>query len=280
MHLVIRIAIGSLLLVANATLAGAQPKFAAIHGASAAKYQDWTNGLAKQKLRPAFVSVAEIDGAPTFAAIAVDNNEGRTWAVSHHLSAQEYQQEFLAQVDQGLRPICVVGYRKGDVANYAAIFVKDNVPQWSARHGLDANQYQQTFDHLGKAGYRPVQGSVYPAGESVQYSYLFVKDNFKDWIAQAGLTVEQYQKLLSDPNKKNVRPISVCAYPTKFGTRFAAIVVEDAQKLNWSSKHHLTPKQYQEYYNDMTGKGYRPTQVCAYPWENEVRYLAVFEKAD
>ena len=42
----------------------------------------------------------------------------------------------------------------------------------------------------------------------------------------------------------------------------------------------LTPKQYQDFYDDMTGKGYRPTQICAYPWEDEVRYLVVFEKGE
>jgi hypothetical protein len=39
-------------------------------------------------------------------------------------------------------------------------------------------------------------------------------------------------------------------------------------------------QQYQEYFDDTTGKGFQPTQICAYPWEDEVRYLAVFVKGE
>jgi Bacterial tandem repeat domain 1 len=278
MRIVTCIVIGSVFSLVNATIAGAQPKLAAIHGASAAKYDEWTNGLDKQKLRPAFVSVAEIKGEPTYAAIAIENKPREDWSICRDLTSQAYQQEFLAQNAKGLRPICVVGYRKGDAINYAAIFLKDNAKAWYAKHGLDPKQNQEAFDSLTKAGYRPVRGVAYQVGDGVQFSYLYAKDDVKNWLSQSGLTADQYEKLIGDYSKKNVHPVSACAYATKNGTRFAAIVVEDTQQRTWSTKHHLTPKQFQDYFNDMTGKGYRPTQICAYPWEDGVRYLAVFVK--
>lgn len=278
MHALQRVALGALICLATPTPASAQAKFAVIHGASAAKYEEWTNALDKQKLRPASLSIAEIKGEPTYAAVAVANPFGQAWAVARDLTAQEYQQEFNAQNAKGLRPICVVGYRRGEAINYAAIFLKDNANAWHARHGMDAKVNQEAFDSFTKIGYRPVQASVHQVGDGVHFSYVFVKDDVRNWISQSGLTADQYQKLIEDQAKKNVHPVSVSAYATKNGTRFAAILVEDTQERSWSTKHHLTAKQYQAYFDEMTGKGFQPTQLCAYPWDDEARYLVVFVK--
>jgi Bacterial tandem repeat domain 1 len=256
----------------------AQPKFSAIHGTTDAKFAQWIDGLVKQKLRPSFVSVAELKGTPTYAAVAVENKFGDTWAARRDLSHDEYQKEFLAQNAKGLRPISVACYRKGDALNYAAVFLKDNTPQWIARHGMDAVKNQQEFDTLTRQGYRPVQGTSCEGKDGVHFSYLFIKDGLRDWLSQSGLTADQYQKLVDDSAKKGSYPISAWAYATKNGTRFAAIVAEDPQKRSWSSKHHLTPKQYEEHFKNMTDKGFLPAQICAYPWEGEARYLAVFVK--
>ena len=253
--------IGSMLYLVNATTAYSQAQFSAIHGASASKYDEWTTGLEKRKLRPTFVSVAELKGEPTYAAIAVANKLGQAWAIKRDLTADEYQKEFLAQNAKGLRPICVVGYRRGKAVNYAAIFLKDDNKAWMARHGMDAKLNQQSFDSLSRLGYRPVQGSAYETSDGVQFSYVFVKDEVRNWLSQSGLPADQFQKLIDDYAKKNVHPISVSGYATKNGTRFAAIVVEDARNRTWTTKYHLTPRQYQAYYDEMTGKGFRPTQI-------------------
>jgi hypothetical protein len=46
-------------------------------------------------------------------------------------------------------------------AFYAAIFEQRNGPAWVARHGLSADQYQQTFTQLVGQGYRLLWVSGY-----------------------------------------------------------------------------------------------------------------------
>jgi hypothetical protein len=258
----------------------AQPKFATLHSASGAKWDEWLDGLDKQKLRPLYVSVAELNGEPTYAAIAVENKIGNAWAAKRDLTHDGYQQEFNAQNQKGLRPLCVACYRKGDALHYAAIFSKDNNPQWFARHGMDARKHQQEFDLFTRQGFRPVQGVCCESPNGIVFSYLFARDNVRDWLSQSGLTDGQYEKLVSKYIEKGGYPVSVWAYATKNGTRFAAIVAEDPQKRTWNAKHHLTPKQFEGHVKDMTEKGYQPTQICAYPWEGETRFLAVFAKGN
>ena len=58
-------------------------------------------------------------------------------------------------------------------------------------------------------------------------------------------------------------------------TAWLDAMAELIEQGRWSD---LDYAHLQEYLTDMTGKSYRPTQVCAYPWEGDVRYLAVFVK--
>lgn len=274
-----RILLGFILALATATSASAQPKFAAIHGASVKTYQEWINGLDDKNLRPVFVSVADIKGEPAFAAIAVENEGRKAWTVRHHLTPEKYQQEFEANTKKGGRPVSISGYRRGNATNYAVIFIKDDAKNWQARHGLTGKENQDVFNTLTKKeGFRPQQIVGHPVGDETRFSVIYSKDDVKNWIMRYGMKADEYQTLFNDFKKKNGRPISINAYSTKDGTRFAAVMMANTDKIAWDSKHHLTPKEYQAYFDDMTGKGYRPTQICAYPWEGEVRYMAVFEK--
>jgi hypothetical protein len=258
--------------------ASAQAKFSAIHGASTKVYQDWIAGLDAKKMRAVYVSALEVKGEPTFAAIAIENADKKPWLAKHNLSVDRYQQEFTAQKDKGGRPIAITGYKRGDATSYAAVWVKDDFKDWQARHNLTGKQQHESFNMLTKEGYRPIHIVGYPVGNETHFASIYVKGGFKNWVSRYGLTAEKYQDLFEEFAKKNARPLSVSAYATKDGTRFAAILVENVDKIEWGSKHHLTPKQYQEYFNEMTGKGYAPTQIVAYPWEGETRYVAVFVK--
>ena len=52
-------------------------------------------------------------------------------------------------------------------ARFAAIWEQTGGPEWQARHGLTAAQYQLTFDQLGTQGYRLIDVSGYTDRESV-----------------------------------------------------------------------------------------------------------------
>ncbi|MGW1681430.1 hypothetical protein, partial [Saccharopolyspora sp. NPDC002376] len=49
---------------------------------------------------------------------------------------------------QGFRLVDVSGYGNSR-DRYAAIWEQRSGPAWQARHGLTADQYQQTFNELG-----------------------------------------------------------------------------------------------------------------------------------
>ena len=58
----------------------------------------------------------------------------------------------------------VSGYSDSGIARYAAIWEQSSDVAWQARHGLNSNVYQLTFDQLVGQGYSLVQVSGYGDG--------------------------------------------------------------------------------------------------------------------
>jgi hypothetical protein len=73
----------------------------------------------------------------------------------------EYQQKLDKLKQQGYHLVELSGYGVGQDDFYAAIWQKEASPEWTARHGMSATQYQEAFDSLTLQGYRPVEISGY-----------------------------------------------------------------------------------------------------------------------
>lgn len=65
---------------------------------------------------------------------------------------------------------------------------------------------------------------------------------------------------------------------TRYSTRYAAIWSK-GDVYPYQARHGLTSDQYQSTFNQMTGQGYRPIQVCGYSEGFEDRYAAIFSQS-
>ena len=131
------------------------PAFQARHGLTADQYQQTFNQLVNQGFRPTCVSGYTVGGGgqARFAAIW-EQRGGPAFQARHNLTADQYQQTFNQLVSQGFRLRFVSGYSVGGQDRYAAIWEQVGGPAFQARHGLTADEYQQTFDQLGGQGFR------------------------------------------------------------------------------------------------------------------------------
>jgi hypothetical protein len=129
------------------------PAFQARHGLTAQQYQQTFDQLVGQGFRLKLVDGYSVGGQERFAAI-FEQVGGPAFQARHGLTAGQFQQTFDQLVGQGFRPTCVSGYSVGGQDRYAAIFEQVGGPAFQARHGLTAEQYQQTFDQLGSQGFR------------------------------------------------------------------------------------------------------------------------------
>src|SRR5262249_30558708 len=116
--------------------AEAQVPFSAVHGISAAAYQNWLNRMAKEGVRPVHVSVCSMGGAaPQFAAVALKDGKNTPYVTRHGLTAPQYADSCGELNKKGLRVLSVSGYRQGSATRFAAVWVKDGA-RWQGRHDL------------------------------------------------------------------------------------------------------------------------------------------------
>ncbi len=142
----------------------AGPSWRAAHGVDAGQYQQLFDQLVPQGFRPVVVSGYSALGADRFAAL-FEQRQGPAFVARHGIDAAQYQQLFDEVTPQGFRPTIVSGYLGSDgVERFAAVFEQRQGPAFAARHGIDAAQYQQSFDELVGHGFRLVWVNGYPVG--------------------------------------------------------------------------------------------------------------------
>jgi hypothetical protein len=136
------------------------PAWVARHGLTSDEYQREFDRLLAEGFRLVDVSGYFVGGTDRYAAIW-QMNDGRAWAARHGLTAEQYQREFNALGEQGMRPTLVATWTSDRTPRYAAIWEQRNEPAWVARHGMLSDTYQEEFDRLAQEGYRPVSVSAF-----------------------------------------------------------------------------------------------------------------------
>lgn len=151
-------------------------------------------GLRKQL--PVEISGYNVDNSDTYAAIWVEMPGPWPGAldVFQGIDAAEYQRTFDRLTSYGYRLVSLCGFTVAGQDLYAGIFVQMPSPDWVARHGLPAADYQQEFDTLVAQGYRLVDVSGYNVGGEDLYTAIWEQSPGPDWVARHGLSAAEYQQ--------------------------------------------------------------------------------------
>jgi hypothetical protein len=106
---------------------------------------------------------------------------------------------------------------------FAAIFEKGSGAAWEARHGLDGNTYQATFDTLVRQGFRLTYVNGYSEGRGARFNAIWQKVGGAAWQARHGLTSSQYQATFNSLVQQGFRLTRVSGYAENGQARYAAI---------------------------------------------------------
>ena len=146
------------------------------HGLTADQYQAAFNEFTGQGYALDWVSGYLGNGQDLYAAIWRKDPGIPAWQARHGLTADQYQAFFNEVTAQGYKPVVVCGYSDGAQARYAAIFRRiAGAPEWQARHGLTAADYQATFDQLVAQGYRLGLVSGYSLASQDRFAAIWTK---------------------------------------------------------------------------------------------------------
>lgn len=187
------------------------PAFYGLHGLNGDQYQQRFNELVGQGFRPVVVSGYAIDGKDRYAAIFEQRTEP-PFIAHHGLSGDQYQRRFDELVGQGFRPVVVSGYTVAGQERYAAIFEQRQGAPFVAHHGLSADQYRLRYDELVGQGYRLVQVNGYTVTRTDRYAVLFEQRAGPPFVADHGLSADQYQQRFNELVGRGFRPVQVSGY--------------------------------------------------------------------
>src|SRR5581483_9860857 len=201
----------------------------------------------------------------------------QAWIARHNLSPADYQQAFDTYTKQGYRLTTVSGYTCGGQERYIALWEKISGPEWAARHGLSAQDYQTAFDDFVKKGFRLKHVSDYGVGNAAKFAGIWEKMAKPEWTAKHNMTAAQYQQAFDDYKSKGFRLIDVSGYVVNNTEYFAAIWDKSAGN-DYIARHNLTVADYQQAFNDYTKQGYFLKTVSGYTKNGTNLYAAIWEK--
>lgn len=229
------------------------PAFEARHNLTAEQYQQTFDQMIGKGLRPVCVSAYTDNGAGRFAAIW-DAGTSPAFEARHGLTPEQYQQTFDQLIGQGFRLTRVSGYMVDGQERYAAIWHKDGGPAFQARHGLSADQYQQTFDQLVGQGFRLTWVDGYEVDGHAKYAAIWESGDGPAFQARHGLSPDQYQQAFDQLVGQGLRLTCVSGYADGGQDRYAAIWAKD-NGPDFAARHGLKAAQYQQAFDQLVGEG-------------------------
>lgn len=244
------------------------------HGLTPAQYQSAFDDLAGRGYRLVNVS-GYVSGGERYAALWVQRS-GPAWRARHGLTAAAYQTAFDQNLRDGYRLIYVDGYEIAGEDRYAAIWEKRSGPEWAARHGLTASEYQQAFDDFVRRGFRLVHLSGYARGGSARYAAIFEKSAGPEWVARHGLTAAAYQQAFDQLGRQGFRLKVVSGYRAGGIDSYAALW-EKASGPPWAARHGVPDAWYQNVFDNHYYQGYRPVYIQAFSSAGGGRLNAIWE---
>jgi CubicO group peptidase (beta-lactamase class C family) len=266
------------LLVASTLQLVASPALAAPigarHGLSSAQYQKAAEDFAKQGYRLTSVSGYRSGGTTRYAALWT-KEPGAPQAARHGLTSSQYQDAVEDLAKQGFRLTYINGYDVGGEARYAAIWEKKGGPQWAARHGLTAAQYQKAVDDMAKSGLILSHFSAFSVSGSPRFAAIFEKGGPLR-TARHGLTAAQYQNAFEDFGKQGFRLKLVNGYRQGNSDRYAGLWVKTGGPA-LAARHGLPDENYQHVFDNMYYQSFEPQYISAFNSASGVRFNGIWE---
>lgn len=235
------------------------------YGLTPSEYQSTFTDLANQGYRLKGVSGYTRGGQERYAVLWVKAS-GPAWEARHGLSAADYQTAFDDFRKQGFRLVYVSGHAVDNQPRYATIWEKisdSGGPEWEARHGLTAAQYQKTSDDLVKAGYRLLHLNGYSVNGQDLYAAIWEKSSGPAWVARHGLSAADYQKAFDDLTGQGYRLKAISGYQTGTQDRYAALW-EKASGPPLAARHGIQGNFYQGVFDNFHYQGYSPTYISGF----------------
>ncbi|ESN96345.1 hypothetical protein HELRODRAFT_163396 [Helobdella robusta] len=160
-----------------------------------------------------------------------NENPQSKWKVYLDLIPSRYRRRYKARIAQGYRLAHVESYVSKRKLRYAALFVKDDWPDWTSYEGFSPSKHKVEFYRLSAKGYRLVVQSVSEYKGQLYVAALYDKIYIGNGRVRLGLTLKEFSNELKMQMSKGQVLSYVQAYKNRERLKFSAIWSPKTSKL-------------------------------------------------
>ncbi len=200
------------------------------------------------------------------------------WVARHHLTPQEYQNEFNTWSGKGLRLKNVTGYLLGAETRYAALWDDEPGPAQGAVHGVTSATVATLDAQNNLVGFEPSWVSVYPEGGALRYAVIW-ENSSSDRLLRLGRTAQQFAGDVTQLEASGYQMYHLSA-TTLNGTDYYAAVWQKTGRVSLLQKwfYRQTGAEAQASFNTWTGNGYRLVSMFGYEVGGQERFVSMYRK--
>jgi CubicO group peptidase (beta-lactamase class C family) len=150
-------------------------------------------------------------------------------------TAADFQSDFNQLRPAGYRPISLSAYQPGNPL-YAAVWLRQMGPDWSAIANTDAAGYQNAFNTAVAAGYHPVILSVAGPGNAATFAGVFEQHPGPVPLTRAGLSLSGIQSINQQAQANGWIMTSGAIYGDSGNPQFAGIWPPNDSRVAWNAE--------------------------------------------
>lgn len=153
-------------------------------------------------------------------------------------------------------------------------------PGWAEvfKFGVPESEYQEMFDRVTYAGYRPELVDVYEHGGRRFYNAIF-RPKKEEWRAEHHMNFKEYQAAYDQAKADGYRLHNIASYPRGRGVNYAAIWLQ-VSGPRIRAYHRLTIEEHDAQVERNERDGYHPVNVSVASPSGSPSYSALWVKSD
>ena len=130
------------------------------------------------------------------------------------------------------------------------------------------------------AGLRPFSISGFRDKGAVRYASVWVPDDGGKWSVERDLDRTSLERQLARAQKDGPIPLSLSAYDSSEGPRFAVVLQSATTKEDWSYRLGLSETDYRREDGERQAGGFFPRLVAGYRDQGDDRYVGVWVREE
>jgi WD40 repeat protein/tRNA A-37 threonylcarbamoyl transferase component Bud32 len=260
-------------------------RYATLVGASAQGLSLWLDRMRAWGYRPLSLQVHDAGGSHRFSAIARAQVSSDPWLLRRDSDSTNFQSTFsflftpksVPVVLHNRRwPYSLCGHSVGPGIEYISLWDRAVPPRWECLPDQSATELDDKVRSSRSAGLRPIGISGFRNKGAFRYASVWVPDDGGKWSVERDLDRTSFEQQLARAHKDSLIPLSLSAYDSSEGPRFAVVLQSANTKEDWSHRLGLSENDYQREDGERQASGFFPRLFAGYRDQGEDRYVGVW----